>query len=349
MKTSLLILILLYCLNVEGQKSDNDSRERSFPAANQLKYTVNSVDYQNSKVILEMFIKGRNYLMINQNETHNSHNFEFRIPDSDVSLIDSVCNTLGYVSSKNLNSYNNELRLQEARLELERLEKKKVEYEKMLAVMQPESSDKHYEHWERVRQIESDIYLTLMNIKRLESVKNQYSVSINLRDEQSSPSSSKINFVHMPGAEYSMLFIENPTTGVSHPLYHGVFLKYLFTKGKDYFALGALQPLNPLAADSNAYDEMFMFTFGQDWYNRHFGRGKNKFLNLYIGYEAGVALTYRGIDPEVKAFISPGTGLELFKNKYILLDTKVNYFLPIDGMNRSLRGWRVAASFNFTF
>ncbi len=349
MKSFISLLMLLIAMNLSAQKYDVEPTTRNYPTANQLKYTIYSIDYQKSKTLLEEFIKGHKYLMVNQNETRSSHNFEFMIPDTDVALIDSVCNTLGYVSSKNLNSYNNELKLHEARLELERLEKKKAEYEKMLAGMQPATSDKHYEHWEKVRVIESDIYLTLMNIKRLESVRNQYTVSVSLNDEQSSPSSSKVNFVHMPGVEYAALFVENPAFGVSHPYYQGIFLKYLFTKGKDYFSLGALKPLNPTINDSTAYDEMFTFTFGQDWYNRHFGRGKNKFLNLYIGYEAGLAVCYKEDKPEAMAFVSPGTGLELYKNKFILVDTKVNYFLPLDGMNRNLRGWRVAASFNFTF
>jgi hypothetical protein len=88
--------------------------------------------------------------------------------------------------------------------------------------------------------------------------------------------------------------------------------------------------------------------FGQDFYSRHFGRGGNKFGNLYSGYTVG----YMAASNEVKAqdifYLAPSVGLELFKNKYILWDTKVNYLIPFS-YQRNLRGFGLNTSINFVF
>jgi hypothetical protein len=149
--------------------------------------------------------------------------------------------------------------------------------------------------------------------------------------------------------EYAYLFTENPKAGVSYAMYQGVFVKYLFTKGKSYCSLGALKAVNPVLSDTSAYDEMFNFTIGQDWYSRHLGRGNNKFFNLYIGYEAGVSMAHNSKAATGIPFVSPSTGVEIFKNKFLLFDTNLNYYQPLAEQNRDMRGWKVATSVNFTF
>lgn len=349
MKILRLAPVILTSTTLLAQKSSYDNYEKYFPTANQLKYTIYSVEYKEGKNRLDAFVKQKAFVIINVNETKNAYHYEFQIYENEIASIDSMCNRLGYVSSRNLNSYNNEKRLAETTLELERLELKKSEYEKMLQKIDSVKSEKYYSHWEKIREIETDIFETRKKIKQLEAVKNRYTVTINLNDEQSSPSSSKVNFVHMPGAEYVYLFTENSKPGISYDSYQGVFLKYLFTKGKSYFSLGALKANNPNKADSLAYDEVFCFVFGQDWYSRHFGRGNNKFGNLYIGYQAGMALGYNSKIAKGIPFVCPTTGIELFKNKYLLIDSNVNYYLPVTEENRNMRGWRLGASVNFSF
>ncbi|MES2587730.1 MAG: hypothetical protein V4622_02050 [Bacteroidota bacterium] len=348
MKKIALLFALLSTFSLEAQYSAETGLNAT-PSTNQLKYTIYSVEYMEGKKKIDIFIKQKNYTIINQNETKNSHHYEFKVTEQEVALIDSFCNTLGYVSNKNLNSYNNEAKLYETKLELERLKNKKLEYEKMLIKIDSVKSDKYYQHWEKTREIETEIYNAMKKIGQLESVQKVYSVSIDMNDEQSSPTNSKVNFVHMPGVEYAYLFVENPMEGISYSSYQGVFLKYLFTKGKSYFSLGALKANEVSKTDSIAYDEIFTFTFGQDWYSRHLGRGSNKFCNLYIGYQTGVSLAYNNNSSKTIPFISPSTGIELFKNKFLLFDTNVNYYLPLSDLNRNLRGWRVAASLNFSF
>ncbi len=348
-KNLFLLFLLLFVSLSQAQKNLYDSDEKYFPSANQLRYTIYSVEYKEGKNKIDAYIKRKNFTIINQNETKNSHHYEFKVMEQEIASIDSFCITLGYVSSKNLNSYNNQTKLSETKLELERLENKKIEYEKMLVRIDSVKSDKYYQHWEKIRDIEAEVYTAKKKIAQFESVNNMYTVTIDMNNEQTSPSNSNINFVHMPGAEYVYMFTENPKAGLTYDSYQGVFLKYLFTRGKSYFSLGALKANNPVKKDSLAYDEIFTFIFGQDWYSRHLGRGSNKFFNLYIGYQAGFSIAYNNQFSKGIPFVSPSTGLELFKNKYILFDTNVNYYLPISEENRYLRGWRVGASFNFTF
>lgn len=85
------------------------------------------------------------------------------------------------------------------------------------------------------------------------------------------------------------------------------------------------------------YDDIFNFSYGQDFYSKHLGYGIRKFMNLYSGYNIGF-LAYNAESRSLKNFyVSPTIGIELFKNNYILIDTKVSYMLPIS-KNYNLRG-----------
>jgi hypothetical protein len=348
MKKLFLVFSLPACLLAQK----NTSEYNYYSTVNELKYTIYSTDYKEKKKLIEEFIAKNHFKITNQNETKNSHHYEFEIVDKYVPKVDSFCNTFGYLSSKNLNSYNNEAKLKETQLELERLELKKKEYEKMLVKIDSVKSNRYYNHWEKTRDIEQEIFQTKKYIEQIKAVRNLYAVEIDLIDEQISPTNNKVNFVHMPGAEYVYLITENPKAGLSYATYQGYCLKYLFTRGKSYATIGALKaikPADPELRDTTASDELFMFTFGQDWYSRYLGRGNNKFFNLYIGYQAGMFIADNGHSRRTMGFLSPGTGIELFKNKYLLFDVNANYFLPLNEDNRYLRGYRLGGSINFTF
>lgn len=158
---------------------------------------------------------------------------------------------------------------------------------------------------------------------------------------------SGVNRVNMPGAAFDMLFVETPKVGVSGSQYMGYSLKYMITKGKTHFTVGALKDYTTVT-DFVQFQEFFHFGFGQDFYTKHFGRGRRKWFNLYTGYNFGGMFatseaTKSGL-PYVKAFF----GLELFKNKYVLIDNKVGYFVPFK-FNRNMRGLEYSFSFNFVF
>jgi hypothetical protein len=152
----------------------------------------------------------------------------------------------------------------------------------------------------------------------------------------------------MPGVEYSYFQIEEPQDTLSSPYYQGVFLKYVFTKGKSFATLGAYKTTDKLDTDTMHYSEMFIFGFGQDFYSRHLGRGSKKFFNLYSGYTIGGMLASNDKRKETFGYIAPAVGLEIFKNKYVLIDTKVNYMVPFKN-TRNMRGLAFNVSFNFVF
>jgi hypothetical protein len=340
-KLNFLISIVLISFAVVA---NNDS-----PNTNQINYTIYSSEYQEGRKKLDEFISAQKFTLLYQKETKNSFYYQFIIPQSSVDAIDQLCSSLGYVSAKKLSTFNNETRRTSFALELERLEQKKKEFEVMLVKIDSVKSDRYYSHWESIREIDVEIYNAKKVLRELESLKDQYYVDIELNDEVASPTNSKVNFVHMPGVEYVYFIPETPKFGTSFNAYQGVNLKYLFTKGKSYFTLGALKAIRPNKLDSTAYNEIFSVAFGQDWYSQNFGRGTRKFFNLYIGYQIGYALAYSQVNTKQIPFLSPETGIEIFKNKYFLFDLNMNYNLPIVKENRNLRGFRMAASLNFTF
>ena len=186
-------------------------------------------------------------------------------------------------------------------------------------------------------------------IRELDSKNGTVVLDIKLMRELTTPSASmKIRFVNMPGFEFSVFMPENPKEGISADLYYGYMLKYLFTKGKSYITVGAFKADEVPQNDTLMYSDIFNFSFGQDFYSRHLGRGGRKFLNLYSGYNIGY-LVYSGKNSSLKNFyVSPAIGIELFKNNFMLIDTKMTYMLPFTD-NLYLRGFQFAASVNFVF
>ena len=186
-------------------------------------------------------------------------------------------------------------------------------------------------------------------IRELDSKNGTVVLGITLMREPTTPSETqKIKFVNMPGFEYSIFVPENPKTGISAECYNGYMLKYLFTKGKSYVTVGAFKAVDVPQNDSLMYSDIFNFSFGQDFYSRHLGRGGRKFLNLYSGYNVGY-LGYTGEKSSLKnVYVSPAIGIEVFKNNFMLFDTKMTYILPFSE-NLNLRGLQFAAALNFVF
>ncbi len=195
---------------------------------------------------------------------------------------------------------------------------------------------------EKIREYESEI-------RELDSKMGSVWIDITLMRELTTPNETqKVKFVNMPGFEYSVFMPENPKAGISATCYNGYMLKYLFTRGKSYVTVGAFKAVDVPSSDLQMYSDLFNFSFGQDFYSRHLGRGGRKFLNLYSGYNVGY-LACTGAESTLHNFyVSPAIGIELFKNNFMLFDTKVNYILPFV-KNLNMRGLQFAASLNFVF
>ncbi len=195
---------------------------------------------------------------------------------------------------------------------------------------------------EKIREYENEI-------RELDSKMGSVWIDITLMRELTTPNETqKVKFVNMPGFEYSVFMPENPKAGISATCYNGYMLKYLFTRGKSYVTVGAFKAVDVPSSDLQMYSDLFNLSFGQDFYSRHLGRGGRKFLNLYSGYNVGY-LACTGAESTLHNFyVSPAIGIELFKNNFMLFDTKVNYILPFI-KNLNMRGLQFAASLNFVF
>ncbi len=323
------------------------SQEDSSYVSTTVETKIYTMDFLSSKKKLNEFIVNNSIKIQDQNENKTYINANFVLSENQYKKYENMISDLGYVSSKKINTVNNYSKVKEIRLELAFLIHEKESYENLLKKID-EQSDKYLSLWRENKAIEEKIHNKERDLLFYGKKENTYSVNINIAEEITSPENTKVAFINMPGLEYSYLKIESPLDKISSSVYQGYFLKYLFTKGKSFASIGAYKSIKTNAADSTQFSELFLFSFGQDFYSRHFGRGSRKFLNLYSGYNIGGVLAANSNSVSTIPFLSPSVGVELFKNKYILLDTKVCYFIPFVD-NRNLRGLSFNTSFNFVF
>ena len=232
--------------------------------------------------------------------------------------------------------------------EIQKLEAAAQERDKQLLTAEDNSRNKdrlqklNESDREKIRDYEKEL-------REMDGKMGTVSVDISLMRELTTPNETqKIKFVNMPGFEYSVFMPENPKAGISANCYNGYMLKYLFTRGKSFVTVGAFKAVDVPSSDLQMYSDIFNFSFGQDFYSRHLGRGGRKFLNLYSGYNVGY-MACTGEESTLQNFyVCPAIGIELFKNNFMLFDTKVNYILPFV-KNLNMRGLQFAASLNFVF
>ncbi|MFC6997654.1 hypothetical protein [Rufibacter roseus] len=314
--------------------------------------------FPESKNMLTQFLQNFAIRINKKEETTEYLEVEFTVSPEHLPKLDSLSNLLGWMESNVMTTVDKTERVSRYHYNLE---DEQIKLDSLQAALHrgnltPEltiSLEKGMAQSEAV----------IRNLKReLKTISQRDSlalVSIKLHDEISVPTTSgKVTFVNMPGVEYGLLFVENPKPGISSKLYQSYSIKYMFTRGKSYFTVGVMKEVNPNPvegatdkSDSTRYGEMFAFGFGQDFYPKHFGRGKRKFFNLYTGYQLGLAILTQNDEEDSRAMPTANLsmGLELIKTKHILLDNKVSYFLPLHDLNRNLRGILYNASFNFVF
>ena len=315
-----------------------------------LNYDVSTPNFDQAKKELDAYIAGHKLTIVTVKASKDYAQYILSVNPEELFMVDTLMKQMGYISSKDFESSQVTDMLAQAKLELSYLEAKKSDYQKMQNKIDSVNSNRYYDHWNKSREIDEDIYKTQKKIQELNANNSKSLLKIRLNDDASTPTTTKVSFVNMPGVQYNYLIIENPQAGTSYHAYQGATLKYMFTKGKSYFEVGAYKAIksDEEQKDTSAYDELFNLSFGQDFYTSHFGRGGRRFLNLYVSYSAGCMFASSAKTNNAIAYLSPGVGLELFKNRYMIIDTKGNYFLPFTD-NRVLRGWNLSASFNFVF
>lgn len=299
-----------------------------------------------AKVELAQFIKQNNIDVIFQKEYNSYTSYHFPVTEEKWKSLETILPNLGFVSSLELTTENEREAVEKINLELNYLTEKRDAYFQLLKEFDTKS-EKYMIYWKEMTDIDEKIFYLKKSLITYQNTDNLYNIKISITDETTTPDKTRISFVNMPGAEYSYLTITNPTEGISSAHYQGYFLKYMFTRGKSYVSLGAYNSTEPQTNDSTL-SELFMFGFGQDFYSRYLGRGHRKFMNLYSGYTVGYILGTGEVTKSDIFFLSPSVGIELYKNKYILIDTKATYFIPFN-YNKEMRGWSVNASLNFVF
>jgi hypothetical protein len=327
-------------------------------------------------------VKRPEYKLLKQNATTFEASFELEIPLNQLLSIDSILNPLGVVTSSNVESLNLELEIEKVTriIELKKKELFKVETqindERIACDLTKIDSNLNSQiKRETLTNIQRNIERLKDNINTLENYideqtallnslnkgKNTAKLFVTLYDEITMPDGrvQKISWVNMPGISYSYLAVENPKFGTTHGAYAGMNLKYMFTRGKSYVELGVLKPVNPFSDENISQDpslgsvknEYFNIQFGQDFYTKHFGRGRRKYLNLYSGYTVGISIPNQYNDEKLKSLpvSSLSIGVELFKSKHVLLETRAAYYLPLNIENRNTRGILYNTSLNFVF
>jgi hypothetical protein len=308
---------------------------------------IYTTDFSGSCKKVDKFIKANHVTIQSQNVSKAYLKVNMILDYALFAKYDSLVNELGYSTSKQVDTKSDLAKIAEINLQLDYLKKQKESYADLLKRLD-EKAENYLSIWREQKEVEEKIYNLEKELIGANKKEDTFVVSLEVNDEVTSPQNSKISFVNMPGFEYSYLQIENPGNGISAENYQGYFLKYLFTKGKSYATIGVYKSMGLASNDSSSFSELFVIGFGQDFYSRHLGRGSRHFFNLYSGYTVGTIFASSKSDKSNTFFIAPSIGLELYKNKFMLLDSKVNYFVPLKN-NRNLRGFSYNVSLNFVF
>lgn len=308
--------------------------------------------FQTSVNAINLFIVANDGVVKRTNYNDKNFSCNFSIPVSKVSSLDSLIGTLGYIINNTYNSENTQETIRQLERKNKSLKFEVEQYQKQLN----DSNLLDYNTKDIQRRITNANQTIITNEIQINQLRSDGDdkicmVDLQLYDEPSTPSNSRISFVNMPGVEYGFLAIENPKAGVSAKYYQGASVKYMFTKGKSYFNLGVYKAVDANKTDSTLINELFVINFGQDFYPRNFGRGRRRYFNLYTGYQIGGFVATDNSDKSSKFIYNANLslGLELVKTKHVLIDNKVSYFLPLNELNRHMRGLLYQASFNFIF
>ncbi|MBT9393732.1 hypothetical protein KLP40_11210 [Hymenobacter sp. NST-14] len=343
-------LLLLLHIGVLASAAAQGSPEQD-TYETQKRLTVGVTKYAEAQLGITRFIRARAVRVQKQEEAPGQLTAEFVLPTAALPPLDSLVATLGFVLENNLNAHNLTARLEQLAAEEERLTAQLAYSQTRLLAPQLPAPERETLGTEIIS-LQSQLAQARQQQQRLRAHQGQAYVVLRLYDEVSFPTGNhKVAFVNMPGVEYGYLRLDNPKAGLTSRSYQGYSIKYHFTRGKSYFNLGVYKPTEKSATDSAFVNELFMINFGQDFYPRNFGRGRQKFLNLYTSYQIGGFILNRD-DDQQNDFIpnlNLGLGLELVKTRHILLDNKASYFIPLNKRSRDLRGLLYQASFSFVF
>ncbi len=337
-----IFLFLAFCLSFSQFSFSQNIDETTIST----KVKILMLDIEEVNVKFEKFINSNKLVPESYYKTKDVIDFTLLLEYEKYIEIEKLVETWGYVYEKKASAVNYTEDIADIDKEIKILEKERNQYKRLIEDTNLAANEKSFDYWEKIISIEKKIENEKVTKGYLLKKHKMYSYKVYLVEDNNSTLDYGSSWINMPGVEYSLLVIEQPEVGISSSKMQGGSLKYMFNYGKTYAILGLYKNI-----DSNTtteIDETYIFALGQDFYSKRMGRGQRKFFNLYTSFNVGVYISTSETQQVTSWFTNPFFGLEIFKNKYFLLDTKVGYFLPYKN-NRNQRGLLYNASFNFVF
>jgi len=335
----LLTFFLIFSLSCSAAK-EHHYRDNNYPSSSRkviytayISLLVKNSDSVNNKIKSEILPKYKGY--VNKMGTYQTI---IRVEKEYLNSAVSDISKLGKVQNKNISGQDVTDEFLDNQIRVDNALKSRNRYLELLSKAETvEDALKIEKELERLNNV-IDILKGKMN--RVDHLSKYATITINFSSFRKKGESQ---FINMPGIEYNLLLVENPTVDKSKDKYQGIALKYLFTSGKSYFNLGIMKSIGKT---SKEVTEIFTYAYGADFYPSYLSEGR--FFNLYSGFLVGGAYLTSKDDSSSTVYFNAHIGLELIKTSYILLDIKAGYFLPVIG-NREFRGLNLSSSFNFVF
>jgi hypothetical protein len=338
-KSILTALVISFCTISFSQKN-----VKSQNLTSNVKILVQKINETREQ--FDTILSKNNWLTTSYNISKNEFNVSIKFQDSlkYINLLKTV-KTWGILIDENTSSNNSISDESKNYLFIESLRRQREQFE-FLASKVDSTSVKYFEYWEKIIELDKTISINEINYNLNSDNSKVYILNIRFFEEELIGSDYNESWINMPGVEYSYLFTEQPLAGMSSNYMVGYHLKYMFNYRKSYLSIGLYKSSN--VKSKTEINEIYTFAVGQDFYSRKLGRGKRKFFNLYTSFNAGVLMASSESNRYNSWFANPYFGVELFKNKHILIDNKIGYFLPFEN-NRNQRGLLYNVSFNFVF
>ncbi|MEN9354705.1 MAG: hypothetical protein RL318_2030 [Fibrobacterota bacterium] len=282
----------------------------------------------------------------------NAVELRIELPDARVDAVKSLLEARGEIvrESSSLRLVSDEI----DSLERERtwlLERSKT-WKAEVARRQLSESESAESLWETQQRQEQEIFQLDKELASARKSARGSRLELTLRQSSETPTESGhgfFEFVNMPGVEYTALWVENPAPGRTAPRYQGFLARYMFTRGKSWIELGALEAQGGQKTDT-LYNDLFLYAWGTDFYPRHFGRGLRRWFNVYSGFSLGGAFLSSTSGNTHILFVSPHAGVELFKSDRVMLDVRGSYFVPLSSrLHLKLRGLGATTGLQLAF
>jgi hypothetical protein len=292
---------------------------------------------------------------IDINNRSKESNYRFLTDSESLESILRELELLGTIDLKKIETTNNISLIGTNEYELAYLEKQRALYEKELASLDKKANPEMYQElFEKQRELDKRIYeMTTARMKMTDEVSySEIMLRISEKTVQYLDDRDEFsNFVNMPGVETFYYRLENPEIAFSHDQYMGLALRYMFTRGKSFFTIGILKPIEGnTTAISGTANDIVTWSIGKDFYPRYLGQGRRTWFNPYSGFQFGGMVLTSEVNIDHVFTVEPHIGLEIFKNKYVIFDIRAGYLFPLDEEKvKTFRGLTQNITFNVVF